>query len=134
MRHIQLEEPDTTRIRLAHIFDRLTTSSTETVWEIELSSYFCNRQFTGRVVDLVYSNGRESDWCGDGVAETGPGCVAVVCVDEHSGDDSVAVEGLSVCGVCCRLSRIGGGVEPAALGELFFGEVFEFSRFCGREK
>lgn len=36
-------------------------------------------------------------------------------------------EGLAVCEVCFGGAGIGGGIVPAALGQAFFGEVFEFA-------
>lgn len=46
------------------------------------------------------------------MAEDGGFRVAFVGVDEHAGDDTVAVEGLSVCEVRVGLAGVGGGVEP----------------------
>lgn len=54
------------------------------------------------MVDFVYSDRSEPDWCGDGVAEDFGARVARVCVDELVGDYTVSVEGLTVC-------EVGGG-------------------------
>jgi len=115
MWHVQLEKPNPALIRFADVFNRLAACSTKTVWQVELSSYLSDRQFACWVVNLVDTDWRETDWSGDGMPETRPGCVAVVCIDEHTWDNAVAVEGLSVCGMCGGLSGVGRGIEPATL-------------------
>jgi len=52
------------------------------------------------VVDAVDAYGCEPDWGCDSVPEDLRRYVARVGVDKHAGDDSVAVEGLSVGKVC----------------------------------
>ena len=48
------------------------------------------------MVDSVDPDGRRTDRGGDRVAEDGSPGIAQLSIDELSGDDSVAVEGLSV--------------------------------------
>jgi len=47
------------------------------------------------VVDFVYANGGEADRGGDFVAKDCGGGVADISIDELSGDDAVAEEGLA---------------------------------------
>ena len=57
-----------------------------------------------------------------------PCCIALVRIDEHSWDDLVSKEGLSVREVCEGFAGVRGGVEPAAFCELLLGEFFECVR------
>lgn len=61
------------------------------------------------------------------MAEDGGCDVAFVGVAEHTRDDAVAVEGLTVCEVCCGHACVGGGVVPSAFGEALFGAFFELA-------
>jgi hypothetical protein len=127
VRLVQLEEAWAFAIGFADVFDRLAAGCGQAVGQVELFGYFCHGEFAEGVVDFVDSDGREADGRGDFVPEDLGGGVALVGVLQHTRDDAVAVEGLSVCEVRCRHACVGGGVVPAALGEFFFGELFEIA-------
>ena len=125
MRHVQLEKPQSVSIRSSHIFNTRTPCCAETIWEPEFGRDFGDGEFAVGVVDFVYADGGEANWGRDFVVEDCGGGVAGVCVDEHTGDDAVAGEGLAVCGVSVGLTGVGGGIEPAVLAEALLREGFE---------
>ena len=79
------------------------------------------------MVDFVYADRCKADGRGDFVAPDLGAGVALLRVAEHTWDDAVAVEGLTVGEVGGRRSGVGGGIVPAALGELLFGQVLELA-------
>lgn len=125
MRHIQLKEPRSLSIRLAHILNRTTPRRTQAVWQIQLFRYLGHGDLAVWVVDLVDADGREANGRGDLVAPDLGAGVALVGVAEHAWDDAVAVEGLAVGEVRGAAAGVGGGIVPAAFGELLFGALFK---------
>jgi len=119
MRKIELEESRTITIRFSYVLDRRAACCTQTIRQVQLASHFSHRNFGARVIDPVDANRSESDRCSYFVAKDCGSCVALVGVNEHTGDDAVAIEGLAIGGVCVRLASVGGGVVPAAEGKLF---------------
>jgi hypothetical protein len=63
-------------------------------------------ELTGWMIDLIYTDGREADGRRYFVSEYFSCGVTLVGIDEHARYDTMAVEGLSVGGMCMRLSRI----------------------------
>jgi hypothetical protein len=124
VRQVQLEEPRSFTIGFADIFDRLAARCRQAVRQVQFFGDFRHGQFACGVVDFVDADGSEADGRRDFVAEDGGRGVAVVGVAQHSRDDAVAVEGLSVCEVGGGHAGVGGGVVPAAFGEFFAGAVF----------
>ena len=114
MRQVKLEETRTITIRLAHILNRRAACCTQAVRQVQLSCHFSNWNLRARVVDPVDANRSKPDRRSYLVAEDSGGSVAFVSVNEHTGNDPVAVEGLAVGCMCGRLASIRGGVVPAA--------------------
>ena len=80
------------------------------------------------MVDFIDADGGEANGGWDAVAKDGGCRVALVGVDEHARDDTVAVEGLSVRRVRVGLSGVGGSIVPAVLCEFLLREGFEIGR------
>ena len=99
---------------------------------MQLARNFGDGKFAFGVVNLVDSNGRETDGCGAFMAKEGRGGVSEVGVNELMWDDAVAEEGLAVCEVGVGEAGVAFGVRAAARGEVFAGFCFEFGGFCQR--
>jgi hypothetical protein len=131
VRLVQLEKPRAFAISFPDVLNRLAASCGQAVRQIKLFGYFCHGELAEWVVDFVDADGREADGRGNFVSKDLGGGVALVGVLQHARDDAVAVEGLSVGEVCGGHACVGGGVVPAAFGELFFGALFELAWILG---
>ena len=113
VRHVQLEEPRSVAVSFGDILDRRRTGGAETVWQIQLFRNFGDGKFAQRMVDLVDAYGREANRCADLVAPDLVCGVALVGVHQHTWDDLVSEEGLSVGEMGVTQAGIGRGVQPA---------------------
>jgi hypothetical protein len=125
VRHVKLEESRAFAVRSTDVFDGIGACGREAVRQIQFLRDLGDWEFAEGVVDLVDTYWGEANGCADFVAEDRGLGVAFVGVDEHARDDSVAVEGLSICEVGVGLASIRGGIIPAtwldaALYELWF--------------
>jgi len=111
MRNVKLEESRAFAVRSTDVSYGIGTCGREAVWQIQFLRDLCDREFAAGVVNLVDADWGEANVCGDFVAEDGGLGAASVGVDEHAWDDSVAVEGLSVCEVGVGLAGVRRGIQ-----------------------
>lgn len=134
MRHVQLEEADAFAVVGERIvcltdgLDGLRARGGEAVGEVELAGYTGDGKFAGVVVDFVDANWGEADGGVDRVAPDRVGCVAGVGVDEHTGDDAVAVERLAVGGVGVGLSVVESSVMLLWVGVFNASELYSSAK------
>jgi hypothetical protein len=128
VRHVQLEEARALSVSSTDILNGLRASSTQTIWQVKFFGDLCYRELSKRVVDLVDTDGRESNRCASLVTPDFPSRVALVGVDQHARDDAMAVESLTVGQMCCRVASIGGGIVPATLRKLLLCSFLELVR------
>ena len=65
MGHVELVEAGTIAVGFGDLFDGIAAGCAESVGEVELGSYFGDREFAVFVVDFVYADGGEADGGGD---------------------------------------------------------------------
>ena len=116
MRHIELEETRPIPIRFPNVLYRLRAGRAQAIWQIQISGHLRNGELAVLVVNFVDADWRESDRSVDFVTPDLALGVSLVGVDQHARDDFMAVEGLSICQMCFRLSGVGGSIIPSALG------------------
>ena len=64
------------------------------------------------MIDLIYTDRSEADGGTDFLAEDGGFGVPDVGIDEHTRNNTVSVEGLSISEMSVGLAGVGGGVVP----------------------
>ena len=115
VRHVQLVEAAAGAVGGGDVLDGGGAGSGEAVGQVELLGNFGDGQFAQRVVDLVDADRGEADGGGDFVSEDGGAAGADIGVDELTGDDLVAIEGLSVGEVGVGGAGIGGCIQPGRI-------------------
>lgn len=90
-----MKKPWAGAVGCSDLFDSSGPGGGEAIGEVEFVSDFGYGKFAKWVVNFVYPDGGEADWCGNFVAKYCRCGVAEVGVDELAGDYSVTEEGLA---------------------------------------
>ncbi len=93
--HVELVEAGALAVCFGDFLDWVGAGGRKAVREVEFFGDGGDGDLASGVVDFVYANGGEADRGGDFVAKDCGGGVADISIDELSGDDAVAEEGLA---------------------------------------